>query len=77
MNDIVKFIKQLKNSGVLIDGVTEKIKHEIKRQEDGFLRASLAPLTPSIVQPVISSVLNGISERGLRRTGRGCMNKNF
>ena len=51
MNDIVKFIKQLKNSGVLIDGVTEKIKHEIKRQEDGFLRASLAPLINAFNSP--------------------------
>ena len=30
MNDIIKIIKQLEDSGVLIDGVTETVKHEIK-----------------------------------------------
>ena len=30
MNDIIKVIKSLEDLGVLIDGVTEKVKHEIK-----------------------------------------------
>ena len=29
MNGIIKIIKSLKGSGVLIDGVTETVKHEI------------------------------------------------
>ena len=33
MNDIIKIIKSLEDSGVLIDGVTETVKHEIKKQE--------------------------------------------
>ena len=52
MNDIIKIIKSLEDSGVLIDGITEKVKHEIKKQEDGFLGALLAPLAALIVQPV-------------------------
>ena len=67
MNDIIKIIKWLKDSGVLIDGVTETVKHEIKRQEGGFLRAFLAPFPTSIVQPDISSVVKGISGKGVRR----------
>ena len=31
MNDIIKFIKSLEDSGVLIGGVTEILKHEIKK----------------------------------------------
>ena len=31
MNDIIKIIKSLEDSGVLIDGVTETVKHEIKK----------------------------------------------
>ena len=30
MNDVIKIIKSLKDSGVLIDGVTETVKYEIK-----------------------------------------------
>ena len=37
MNDIMKIIKSLEDSGVLIGGVTELIKHEIKKQEGIFL----------------------------------------
>ena len=77
MNDIIKIIKSLEDSGVLIDGVTETVKHEIKYQEGGFLGALLAPLAASLVQPVISSVVQGISGRGVRWAGRRYMNKNF
>ena len=31
MNDIAKIIKSLEDSGVLIDGVTETVKYEIKK----------------------------------------------
>ena len=44
MNDMIKIIKSLEDLGVLIDGVTETVKHEIKEQEDRFLGALLAPL---------------------------------
>ena len=33
MIDINKIIKSLKNLGLLIDVVTETVKHEIKKQE--------------------------------------------
>ena len=39
MNDIIKVIKSLEDSGVLIDGVTETVKYKIKKQEGGFLGA--------------------------------------
>ena len=64
------------DSGVLIDGVTETVKLEIKEQKVGFFGAFLAPLAASLVQPVISSVVKGIS-RGVGRTGRGYMYTNF
>ena len=76
MNDIIKDIKPLKDSCVLIDGVTETVKDEIKKQEGRFLGALSAPLTASLIQPVISSVVKGISARGVRRARRGYINKN-
>ena len=36
-NDIIKIIKSLEDSGVLIDGVTETVKHEIKNKMVDFL----------------------------------------
>ena len=77
MNDIIKIIKSLEDLGVLINGVTETVKDEIKIQEGGFLGALLASLATSLVQPIISSIVKGINERGVRRAGRGHMNKKF
>ena len=33
MNDIIKIIKSLEDSAVLIDGVTETVKDEIKKNK--------------------------------------------
>ena len=63
--------------GVLIDGVTETMKDEIKKLEGWFIGALLAPLAAQLVQPVISSVVKGISGGGVRRPGRRCINTNF
>ena len=37
MKDIMKIIKVLENSGILLKGVSETIKDETKEQRDGFL----------------------------------------
>ena len=62
LNHIIKIIKSLEDSTVLIDGVLETVKHEIKKQEGGSLGALLAPLGASIVQPVISSLVKSINK---------------
>ena len=77
MNNSIKVVKSSEVSGVLIDGVTETVKHVVKKQEGGFLGALLAPLATSLVQPVISSVVKDISRRGISRAGRGYMDENF
>ena len=74
MNDIIKIIKSLEGLGVFIDGVTETVKHEIRKQECAFLGALLAPLSASIVQTVFSSVVKSLSGRGVRRAERGYVN---
>ena len=77
MNNIIKIINLPEDSSVLIDGRTETIKHEKKAQEYGFLKALLAPLVASLVQLLTASVVNCITERGVRSPGRGYMNKNL
>ena len=44
MNDIIKVVKSLENSGLLTNGATETVKHEIKKQEGGFLGAMMGPM---------------------------------
>ena len=75
MNDIIKIIESLDYSDSSIDGVTGTVKHKIKKQDGEFLRALLAPLAASLVQPVISSIVKGISGRGVGKARRGDMDK--
>ena len=75
MNDTIKIIKALEDSGVFIDGKT--VKHKIKTEEDIFLGVLLAPLVASVVQQVISSAVKGISGRRVRKAGRRYMDNSF
>ena len=60
MNDIIKVITSLEDSRVLIDGVTETVKVEIKKQGNGFPGVLLACLAALLIQPAICSIVKGI-----------------
>ena len=49
IDDIITIIKLLEASEVLIEGITEAVKHKIEKQERGFLAALLASLVASVV----------------------------
>ena len=64
MNDIIKIIQALENSGILLKGVTKTIKNETKEQEGGFLSMLLGTLGASL----LGNLLTG---KGIRAgTGR-------
>ena len=49
MNDLMKIIQALENSGVLLKGVTKTFKNETKEQKGGFLRMLLGTLGASLL----------------------------
>ena len=49
MNDILKIVKSLEDSGVLLKGVSETIKNEAKEQKGGFLSMLLGALGASLL----------------------------
>ena len=49
MNDIMRIVKSLEESGLLIKGVSETIKNEAKEQKRGFLRILLGILGASLL----------------------------
>ena len=49
MNDIIKIVKSLENSGVLLKGVSETIQHEAKEQRGEFLTMLLGTLGASLL----------------------------
>ena len=68
MHDILKIVKSLVNSGVLLKGVSETIQHEAKEQRGGFLSMLLGTLGASLLGDVLSK---GLSGKGVIRVGEG------
>ena len=66
MDDILKIVKSLENSGVLLKGVSETIQHEAKEQRRGFLSMLLGTLGASLLGDILSK---GLSGKGVIRAG--------
>ena len=64
MTDILKVVKSLEDSGLLLEGVSETIKREAKEQKGGFLSMLLGTLGASL----LGNILAGI---GFIRAGEG------
>ena len=63
MNDIMKIIEALENSGILFKGVTKTIENETKEQKGGFLSMLLGTLGASL----LGNLLTG--GKGIMRAG--------
>ena len=59
MDDILKIVKSLEDSGVLLKGVSKTIQHEAKEQRGGFLSMLLGTLGASLLGDVLSKGLSG------------------
>ena len=70
MDDILKIVKSLEDSGVLLKGVSETIQHEAKEQREGFLSVLLGTLGASLLGDVLSK---GLSGRGVSKAGEGTL----
>ena len=64
MQDIIKIIKELENSDILLKGVSKTIENEIKEQRGGFLSMLLGTLGASL----LGNLLTG---KGIMRAGDG------
>ena len=73
MNDIMKIVKSLEYSGLLIKGVGETIKNEAKEQKGGFLIILLGCLGASLLGNLSTSkgAIATSQERGTIRAGKG------
>ena len=65
MNDIMKIIEALENSGILLKGVSKTIENETKEQRGGFLSMLLGTLGASL----LGNLLTG--GKGMMRAGEG------
>ena len=69
MNDIIKIVKSLEDSGVILKGASETIQHEAKEQRGGFLSMLLGTLGASL----LGTLLTG--GKGVKRAGEGIKNQ--
>ena len=66
MDDILKIVKSLEDSEVLLKGVSETIQNEAKEQRGGFLSMLLGTLGASLFGDILSK---GLSGKGVIRAG--------
>ena len=62
LHDIIKIVKSLKDSGLLLEGVTKTVQNEV--QKGGFLSMLLGSLGASL----LGNILAG---KGINRAGEG------
>ena len=60
MNNIMKIIKSLEKSGLLIKGLSETIKKEAKEQKGGFLSMLLGTLGASLLGNLFTGKAKGV-----------------
>ena len=64
IEDLIKIVKSLEDSGLLLKGVTESVQNELKEQKGGFLSALLGTLGASLLG-------NLLAGKGTNRAGEG------
>ena len=69
-NDILKIVKSLENSGLLLKGVSETIKNEAKEQKGRFLSMLLGTLGASLLG-------NMLAGKGVIRAGEGTIRAGY
>ena len=74
VHDFLKIVKSLENSGVLLNGITETVKNEVKKQKGGFLSVLLGTLSASLLDGLLIKNLSG---RGVTRAGEGTIRASY
>ena len=64
MEDIIKIVKSLEDSGLLLKGVTEIVQNEVKEQKGEFLSMLLGTLDASLLG-------NSLIGKGIYKAGKG------
>ena len=88
VNDIIKLVKSLEDSGLLLKGVTETVQNEVKEQKGGFLSMLLGAIGASLLGNLLigrgaiaKSQGPGVNKagkgRGINRAGEGIVRAGY
>ena len=71
MKYIIKIVKSLEDSGLLLKGVTETVQNEVKEQKGGFLSMLLGTLGASLLGNILAGKGIKTAGEGIVRAGYG------
>ena len=71
MGDLVKIVKSLEDSGLLLKGITESVQNEIKKQKGGFLSMLLGPLGASLLGDLLTGKSAFHARKRVNKKGKG------
>ena len=70
MQDILKIVKSLEDSGILLDGITETVENEVRKQKGGFLSMLLGTIGANLLGKMLAG-------RGVIRAGEGTIRAGY
>ena len=73
MEDLIKIVKSLKDSGLLLKGITESVQNEVKEQKGGFLSMLLGTLGASLLGNLLTGKGVNKKGKGIHRAGDGIL----
>ena len=88
MEDIIKIVKSLKDSGLLLKGVTKTVQNEVKEQRGGFRSMLLDTLGASLLGNLLTGkvayragkgkgAMATSQGRGINRAGQGVLRAGY
>ena len=79
MEDLIKIVKFLVDSGLLLKGVTKTVQNEVKKQKGGFLSMLLSTLGASFLGNILTGwgINRSGKDRGINRAGEGVVRAGY
>ena len=71
MDDLIKIVNSLEDSGLLLKGVTESVRNEVKEQKAGFLSMLLGTLDAILLGNLLTGKGVNKKGKGIHRAGEG------
>ena len=71
MEDLIKIVKSLEDSELLLKGVTESVQNEIKEQKGGFFSMLLGTIGASLLENLLTGKGTNKKGDGIHRAGEG------
>ena len=79
IDSIIKIIKSLEDSGLLLEEVTKTVQNEVKEQKGGFFSMLLGTLGASLLRNLLTGrgVTRARKGKGINRAGEGIVRAGY